>query len=306
MTLFLSHLAIRMDSKVGQRCSHTLPRGRTLRGGIDVAKDICSIPNCEKPVEARGWCRGHYMRWNRYGDPEGQTQKVHWNTSKWNDPDFRLKQWNRFLSKVVRTDGCWFWMGFLSQGYGQHCATMHGRSNWRAHRFAWAFWNGPIPDGHLIHHVCHNKACVRPDHLEALTPTQHAAKKGHGFNVPRETHCKNGHPFSVANTRWKDGHRICITCAKEASQRRRERLKAEHGFVPEDRIQRPPLRYAGAEHHGSKKTHCPQGHPYTPDNLVAHKLKLGKRACLTCNRIADRERWRKKHGQDIAYRVKES
>ena len=70
----------------------------------------------------------------------------------------------RFFDKVDKTHYCWNWMaGCFASGYGQF--TVKKYNNVRAHRLSWEIRNGPIPEGGLILHKCHNRKCVNPDHL---------------------------------------------------------------------------------------------------------------------------------------------
>ena len=83
----------------------------------------------------------------------------------------------RFNARVIRSDGCWEWNGYRFRrrgketGYGKFGITP--QQTVQAHRFAYELWVGPIPDDHVIHHVCENLACVRPDHLEAVPNGEH-------------------------------------------------------------------------------------------------------------------------------------
>ena len=84
---------------------------------------------------------------------------------------------HRFIGFIATTGdlGCWIWTGYRSpKGYGQFW--FNDRMHW-AHRFAYAAFVGPIPDGLTVHHKCQNPACVRPGHLEPATVEDNAAER---------------------------------------------------------------------------------------------------------------------------------
>lgn len=73
----------------------------------------------------------------------------------------------RFLCKIEKTKTCWFWKGSIVGGYGQ---IANGRNRTaRAHRVAYELFNGQIPTGMVVHHICGVKNCVNPNHLKAMT-----------------------------------------------------------------------------------------------------------------------------------------
>ena len=132
----------------------------------------------------------------------------------------------RFIEKVeFSADGCWNWTGYVKpNGYGQFFFDGDLRY---AHRVAHALFIGPIPDGLNIDHLCRNKRCVNPAHLEAVTQRENVLR---GL-IGRRTHCKNGHEYTPENTTiTKAGSRECKTCRRrwrlETAQRTREEVAA--------------------------------------------------------------------------------
>jgi hypothetical protein len=86
----------------------------------------------------------------------------------------------------------------------------------QAHRFMWELFNGPIPEGMQIDHLCFNPGCVRYDHLELVTPRENVLRSSSpaAMNAGK-THCKHGHEFTPANTRQRDNKRYCRACARQ-------------------------------------------------------------------------------------------
>jgi HNH endonuclease len=145
-----------------------------------------------------------------------------------------MKPWQeRFWAKVNKTDGCWEWTAhIMPNGYG-HLQMRRPDGRWGhqyAHRLAYELLVGPIPEGLTIDHLCRNRRCVRPDHLEAVTLAENVRR---GIDPPRATHCRRGHPFTPDNTRTdKRGRRTCITCKRASSKadyrRKRTAILARH------------------------------------------------------------------------------
>lgn len=111
-----------------------------------------------------------------------------------------------FLAQIRKTSGCWWWAGPLTNGYG---AFMVNGKRLRAHRYSYLLNVGQIPDKAHVHHKCENPACVRPSHLQLLTPSEHAK-----LHRPRFTHCKRGHEFTASNTRIYKGRQLCRECSR--------------------------------------------------------------------------------------------
>jgi len=138
------------------------------------------------------------------------------------------KDWARFWSKVRFTPMCWEWTASTARGYGQ--ITLRGK--WAsAHRLAWTILRGPIPDGLTLDHLCRNRACVNPSHLEPVTMKVNLLRgNGACARHARKTHCNRGHPLVPGNLRHSQANdRRCLECHRqwnrEYQQRRRLREK---------------------------------------------------------------------------------
>ena len=103
----------------------------------------------------------------------------------------------RFMSHVeFQDDGCIVWTGArTSRGYGSFGSGDRGGRTVRAHRWYWEFTNGGIPEGLVLDHLCRNKLCVNPEHLEPVSDEENRRR-----HFLLRTHCKNGHLLDTVNT----------------------------------------------------------------------------------------------------------
>lgn len=115
--------------------------------------------------------------------------------------------------------GCWISRYSTgSHGYSQIGWQAGGKTITRlGHRVAYEFHNGPIPDGLTVDHICRQRRCINPDHLQLLTNEENGRRNGNWA----KTHCVRGHAFTDENTRWNDrGHRWCRACQKMSNNAR--------------------------------------------------------------------------------------
>lgn len=125
-----------------------------------------------------------------------------------------------FWDKVLKLEnGCWQWYGACSNGYGVFC---ENGIHIKAHRYAYETMVGAVPDGLELDHLCRNKRCVNPEHLEAVTRGENI-KRGLLPDIGRrfqqgKMHCPWGHPYNSQNTylRLDRAGRECKACRREA------------------------------------------------------------------------------------------
>jgi hypothetical protein len=141
---------------------------------------------CGAPIKARGLCENCYARARRTGvkvNPRPTNQQ-------------RLLQ---YLT-VNDESGCWEFTGALRRD-GYAMLGWHGRKHY-VHRISYQLFVGPIPDGLTIDHLCRNKACANPQHLEPVTPMENTRR------ATAKTHCIRGHERPAG--KWcKECHRLC-------------------------------------------------------------------------------------------------
>jgi len=175
-----------------------------------MSKGTCTVPECDRPVRYKALCNAHYLRKMRHGDPLGSGRKP------------RLTR-ERFESKVILAEsGCWEWSGahFQATGYAIFNLPSESDGRWRprtAHRVSYELFVGSIPDGLVIDHLCHNRGCVNPAHLEAVTQQVNVLRgEAPSATSARTNICLKGHELTPENTYTKPGtnRRQCRICLR--------------------------------------------------------------------------------------------
>ena len=128
----------------------------------------------------------------------------------------------KFIEIPKNPKGCWIWIGCIGRdGYGQF---MIYYRHFKAHRFVYEYLLGEIPKGLTLDHLCRNRACVNPDHLEPVTLKKNLSR-GSVNKFKGITHCIRGHKFTKENTYLTMNGRYCIICRKIRDKESYQRKK---------------------------------------------------------------------------------
>lgn len=135
----------------------------------------------------------------------------------------------------VPTTSCWRWLGSIqSNGYGR---CWDGRRSTYAHRVLFETLYFPIASKRDLDHLCRNRWCVNPDHLQPVTRSENLRRGLAGENVAilqrLKTHCPRGHIYDESNTRHANGRRHCRACARARYHRNKSRNESTDRYTTE-------------------------------------------------------------------------
>lgn len=181
-------------------------------------EELCRGADCRASVSARGMCHAHYQRYRRYGE-QALSAPIARRTPR------SVSDLDRFRSRLRVVDGCWLYTrGQNGHGYGFFHAAGHRHL---AHRWAYEQLVGPVPSEMVLDHLCRNRACCNPDHLDVVTVGTNTARgTSPGATAVRTDRCKRGHELTEDNVYRQPGkptERYCRACARIRRQARTER-----------------------------------------------------------------------------------
>jgi hypothetical protein len=164
---------------------------------------LCAC-GCGEPVTSKAarFRRGHWAKLYAKGNPAA----------------------SRFWAKVDKGAWCWEWTGAkTSRGYGNF-SVWDGR-NVPAHRYAYEAMRGPIPVGLDLDHLCRNRGCVNPAHLEPVSRRENTLRGASPTVIAYwRRECIHGHELTPENTAPNGpGKTRCRTCQRASEQRRKWR-----------------------------------------------------------------------------------
>jgi HNH endonuclease len=177
--------------------------------------------------------------------------------------------WNGVI--VDLNTECWDWIRHCRDGYGRlYVEGLHVQT----HRFAYSFFRGPIPHGYQLDHLCENRTCCNPWHLDPVRQSENIRRSPITLATlnSRKTHCKHGHEFTEENTIYRRDRkgRQCRTCD---GLHQKSRCKSALSRAEIER----------------SMTHCKRGHEYSEENTYLWKTSRHCRKCR-CHNYAARTR----------------
>lgn len=185
---------------------------------------LCSVPGCQRQAQRTRRCARHLRQLGPDTSPHVRKRRSPLGCF-WAKVDKNGPAWSG--------TPCWLWLGAKNHGgYGQAKKPSGRRGGFTvsAHRLAYELFVGAIPAKLEIDHLCRNRACVNPAHLEAVTHRVNDLR-GISFSAvnAKKTHCNNGHEFTPENTRLEGQGRRCLACRRARNQRAWQRELQRRG-----------------------------------------------------------------------------
>ena len=176
-------------------------------------KPTCSVPECTRAHDCHGFCKLHGGRIRRHGDISAHRIRGTLEERFWP----KVNKVGPLPDYAPHLGPCWLWMAGKIRGYGN----FRTQGGTQAHRFAYSLEFGTIPDGLELDHLCRNRACVRPSHLEAVTGLVNIRR---GYAARYTGFCRHGHPYTPENSGYRpSGKRYCRLCQRERGIHRRRK-----------------------------------------------------------------------------------
>lgn len=142
-------------------------------------ENTCTVPNCENPRHGRRViCRHHRYLLERYGSVDAPLKR-------YRDLEDRLAR------RTEERGECLVWTGELNRG-GYPVTTYQGKKRY-VYRLTWERAHGPIPEGAQVDHVCHNRACVKVDHLRLASNGENSRNRSGPHLAGTATGVRNVH-----------------------------------------------------------------------------------------------------------------
>lgn len=189
---------------------------------------MCLVSDCTRDFEAKGYCLPHYLKFHKYGDPLASRPR-----NKGYPTSNEIFALSASKSGILESN-CLVIEKQLINGYATKTRVINNRPNTIVlHRVVYNELIEIIPFGLHIDHLCRNRNCINPEHLEAVTPKENILR---GISPPaqlaRRIYCNNGHELTHKNSYCRPGknQRCCRTCrsAQHAISNRKYRERIQY------------------------------------------------------------------------------
>lgn len=132
--------------------------------------------------------------------------------------DYELQKFIYYANITADTNNCWLWKGPAQHGYGLFYLNS---KRYSAHRWIYEHVVEEIPPGFVLDHLCENKLCINPRHLEVVTNAENISR-----HAKKQTTCRKGHEWTPENTYTRPGGtRLCRECVRAVGRRRFSRSR---------------------------------------------------------------------------------